>query len=211
MPKKQPPTRNPLRLFSRFWKRKSKYEKFILIFFTILGTFILTNIIIHQVRIAYERAQYTRAIADLDTLYDEIAAKVGPADEVKDSRYCRYSSMKYEKGPRSCYVDKYLVYKNQTEVSAIKLSRDITSTILSSTSVEFEKTRPLWASEPNRVDFTSTTFSAGGIKGCDAIFAYVNLEEMEDPFFTKYAEGKGLGVRFNCSGGSQTEYFPVVK
>lgn len=211
MPKKQPPTRNPLRLFFRFWKRKSKDEKFILIFFAILGTFILSNIIFHQVRVAYERAQYTRAIADLDTLYYEIAAEVGPADKVKESRYCRYSSMKYARGPRSCYIYKYFAYDNQARAGAIALSRQIIQVVRKSAVVDFEREKLPQSSFRDERDFTGAFFSVQGIKYCSLAFGYVDPDDIEDMYYTQYEEGKGLGVSLDCSGGDQAEYFPVIK
>ncbi len=160
---------------------------------------------------AYERAQYTRAIADLNTLYDEIAAKVGPADEVKESRYCRYSSMKYERGPRSCYIYKYFAYDNQTRARAIALSRQIIQVIRQSGVVDFEREKLSQSSFADDRDFTGVIFNVQGIKYCSLAFGYVNPDDIEDMYFTKYEEGKGLGVSLDCSGGDQAEYFPVIK
>jgi hypothetical protein len=212
MPKKQPP-KSPVQKIKAFWLKQTRRNK--VIFILIFGILLLwiSHAVIHQIRVHYERAQYNRAIIDLNTLYDEIAAKVGKADEVKDTQSCGYVNIKYARGPRYCDIDKYFVYEEISRAQAVSRSQSIVNAIQRSHTATFSTRLPDTAVADEMKGFNTVEFSLDGLEKCSTSFLYINQATTLDyslKSFGGYINRPGLSVRLHCSGGDQTEYFPVV-
>ena len=72
-----------------------------------------------------EKAQFNQAEKEIDALFAQIIEKVGKPDQEKKEKSCDRPNLKFDKGPLSCSIDRYLLFSNKDASSATEILKKV--------------------------------------------------------------------------------------
>lgn len=181
----------------------------------------------HQHAVNTDKARFTQANKDVQTVASQIVAAVGQPQDRKDGGKCSYAHQEFSKGPLSCEVYSYLAYgvNSPDEVNAI-VQKTLGVPALNgspwrfkavtekpyqfipgaNTTENFITLRQLFDIETKSIVYTDNSSSMS----CAISFRYFN-SVYELPGYPNFDTGssQSLLMDIDCSDGSQSPYYPI--
>jgi hypothetical protein len=182
-----------------------KANKWVLALIIILLPFLIYFLIVRPLQVNHQRNQFKKAEVQLNSLADQIQAKIGKADQIKIERSCGYANTPFTRGPRSCSADINLLYSQEDLVGA--------NSLMSKTMTFSNEKLRIGSASANGQTFTEIKPRSGS-----QVF-YQNFHNGSDLSCTfSYAyparsiggtAGKDLEINLGCSGPAMAELYPV--
>lgn len=194
------------------WRVIKKYaNKIFLVLIFVVGLSAASYILVYKpYSIRKDKEKFTKAEASLDEVYNQIVAKVGKPDEVKKDKNCAYANRVYGKGPRSCSVGIYLLYKNKNSSISSSIMTDVAPIIGSKKYVgpgERDQTNFVPVQQ-NKTQSFSQDYKQFGDIDCGIDYLYpVSPSNQNSAFQTTFDEN--LEITLICGGPAKAEHFTV--
>jgi preprotein translocase subunit YajC len=182
--------------------RLPKVNKWVLGLIIILLPFLIYFLIVRPLQINHQRNQFKKAEVQLNSLADQIQAKIGKADQVKIETSCDRANIKFSKGPLVCDSSTYLTYKNIDPAKASLFMAEVAK--LGTGSLRSGSSSAL-----------GQEFRGGSLGSIDQIFYqnFTSIENLACAFSYDYPTGgdlqKNLKIGAGCSGPAMAEIYPA--
>lgn len=157
-----------------------------------------------------EKTQFAQAEKEIDALYAQIVEKVGKPNQEKKEKSCGYASRVYEKGPRYCNINSYLIYSDTKAENANSLMKAISTNIGVSPKDHLARKDVVDFSQYQGVGLDqifSDNLRTSSTKNCSIGFTYPVLPSLAAPI--KPTGTENLLISIHCGGSAISEYFPV--
>jgi hypothetical protein len=190
--------------------RLPKVNKWVLGLIIILLPFLIYFLIVRPLQINHQRNQFKKAEVQLNSLADQIQAKIGKADQAKTEKSCSYQSQAYGKGPRSCNARVSLLYPGKDAAEANRLMQEVSSFGKPDLRNSRGSSAPLDFSDAvdKRSDqvFYQSIPELSGIS-CGFQYIYPVVTRLASPFHPQTIDSLELDI--SCHGSAMAEFYPV--
>ncbi len=190
------------------WIRRHKFlSLFCVIVLLVIGVFVYEKVALELNRLAFKSAQHA-----IDTVYADIAAKVGQPDDYKVSNDCSRSNVEFGQGPLSCYVGTSFIYGvvDQSEATSqfktiqvlVGLHKDL-----------FKPTKNLSSAITSTLVVDSYYYSAQdfySVKNLDCTIKYIYDTPREIDLAIKDTSKKPFQVNVDCYGPARDGFYPLA-
>lgn len=184
-----------------------KWAWLLLIFFILIIAFFTY----HGYSQYADKKKFEQARADIDTIYADIVAKIGPPDNSKKVNDCSRPNQVFEQGPLSCSVGTSFIYGVADENGANEILKMI-EIIVGEKPKVFKPVKSL----ANKLSDTLVVNSYYHIasdkytdSGLDCVLSYVFDTPREIDLALKDDARKPLQINVDCTGRAKKEYFPL--
>lgn len=155
-----------------------------------------------------EKAQFNQAEKEIDALYAQIVEKVGKPDQEKKEKSCDRPNLKFDKGPLSCFVGKYLLYENKSASTSTEILNRIFS--LGTGSLRHGSAAATGASFSDSVKIAGDQrffqdLATQSSLSCNFSYTYPSIEQ--DEFIASSPSALVIGI--SCYRPALLEYFPL--
>lgn len=149
--------------------------------------------------------RFSKLKTDVIALGDRMVA-VAPTDKSKAVQYCKYSSLKYWQGNRTCHADYYGYYQGTSAETGSDINNDIVDTI----DKEY-KTRKITDKFSRKNEIGTYAFKINNTTCYYQSFYYDKLSfgPWTVDFFGSNEKVQGLVVSVGCSGAAMAEHYPL--
>ncbi len=172
----------------------------------VAGFFVYQRIALEMNEHAFQQARVT-----IDTIYADIASRVGKPDNFKRTNDCSRPSQEFEQGPLSCSVDTDFIYGVTDEQAANALFKQIQG-VISLHKDLIEPIKPLDNSIKDTLVVNSYYHSAEDYyktssMDCSVKYTYSTPREI-DLSITDSTK-KPLEINIVCSDWAKAQYYPL--
>lgn len=168
--------------------------------------------IYRTVAIKVEKDRFLKAQESLEDLSEQIQAKIGKADQLEKDNSCRYQSLKFSRGARSCSIRLDMQYEKRAMDQANTLMKEAASLFGGRIEENFgqQKDLSMFVAPDinNRGDqiFSQNLEDINGL-GCGIQYLYPVTQDATNPYIQRFDEI--LTINIYCSGDAKAEHFPV--
>jgi hypothetical protein len=157
-----------------------------------------------------ERSNFEKARVVLDDIYTDMVTQYGKPDNYESTRYCRYTSLKFQKGQLYCVVGWHAFYKTENFGEARVLANRLQKVFESQ--AEISKTRAYQSGVKGDDNIGGNVFELAWRKDCGNYYAYKRPGPIAIDYPNNDIEDEhGLVIGTDCSGDASKEYYPIHK
>lgn len=171
--------------------------------FVVVGVFVAALCVYVGLRVV-DSVRFSKLKTDVVALGDRMVA-VAPTDKSKAVQYCKYSSQKYRKGPRTCSSKYYFQYDNLDKKQSDAIYNKLVALLEKSYTTNTINSVP-----PNEGELPSREFQLSSTS-CFIQGWYHETKVLEYGLIEYPWDGQvqGLVVSVGCSGAAMTEHYPL--
>ncbi len=183
----------------------------------IFATGVVGYMIYRQVSIVQDRERFAKAKVSLESLHQQIEQQVSKPDRILHEDNCRYSSLKFAKGPLSCRVEIDLLYESKESTIANELMIKVSSllgktpedsnfsTIYNNKQTSFVPKKQERADQRFHHDYTDIDNDLS----CSVSYVYpAKSSNFEEHLYDENNEN--FEILLSCGGSAKSEHFPVT-
>jgi hypothetical protein len=192
---------------------KNPYVKkaWVLLVVLVAGYFLINLLILEPIAVGNERQRFETASAELKKLSTEIESLVGPADEVKQINFCQRPNLKNKRGPLSCVVGMYLLYKDKNDKESTLIMQETAEKIGSPLKYSLGDKDTMEFGENKEAEYReifSQSYSTNSELSCSVSYTHP-IDSSLSGMFRENTPKESLQIDLTCSGPSRTEHYPM--
>lgn len=200
----------------------SKTQKILrYVVYSVLGVAVLGLLsylfVIRPVQIHRQKVDFDKAESRLDALAIQIESTIGKPDQTKKEKSCGYSSQEFGKGPRSCAVSIYILYRSKDQDQSniyMSSTSELVGTVLYYYLGEHDSQGRLYpknfvkynGSGPSQ-EFSQIINKPLGNISCTVSYKYPVVPLFDKDF--SGLQGENFEIGLVCSGSALKEFYPL--